>query len=136
MISTRGMLNEHVPLCLLPAFNPHGMHVFSGRKGIFIHTSGTAVLADGSKSEFASDTVFSDQDPVLVEQLPDSQMHKIVDDWIRAYTKDITAIVVCPPLIYGEAGDPARSSGQIPMICRAMCKCDPHQHGKSQAHVV
>jgi hypothetical protein len=45
---------------------------------VLIHTSGTSVLADASKSEYKSDTVYSDKDPVRVEQLPRTQMHKEV----------------------------------------------------------
>jgi hypothetical protein len=46
-----------------------------------------------------------------------------VDDWIRMHAHDITTLIICPPLIYGEAGDPGRQSVQIPMLTKAMVKC-------------
>ena len=50
-------------------------------------------------------------------------MHKVVDRWISENAQDITALIVCPPLIYGTAGNPDRQSVQIPMLARTMYQC-------------
>lgn len=97
----------------------------AGKDAVFIHSSGTSVLGSTNKSEYASETVFTDKDYDQIRLLPPAQMHRHVDDWILANATDITAVIVAPPTIYGEAGNPERQSVQIPMLAAAMYKCAP-----------
>jgi nucleoside-diphosphate-sugar epimerase len=94
-----------------------------GKKGIFIHSSGTGVLADDSRGNSASDTVYSDLDLQKIRALPPTQLHKNVDDRIYANATGITALVVAPPLIYGLTDSPFHNqSQQIPALTRAYVK--------------
>jgi hypothetical protein len=50
-------------------------------------------------------------------------MHKDVDDWIFDNSEGVEAIIVCPPLIYGQATGPVkRQSVQIPTLVKAFLR--------------
>jgi hypothetical protein len=97
-------------------------HNCAGKKGILIHASGCAVLADNSKSEMKSETVYSDKQPEAIAKLPDTQMFRNVDKWLQENTKEITCAIVCAPLVYGLGGDRHQVSVEIPLIFHAMIR--------------
>jgi len=95
---------------------------------IFIHTSGTGVLADNAAGEYSTQTIYNDADPDQIETLPDSQLHRNVDLELIAADKQgyIKLYLVVPSTIYGiannkltEAGIQNSHSIQIPALITA-----------------
>lgn len=104
----------------------------SQRRAIFIQTSGTGVLTDNSKSEYAADSntyTFHDGDPASLEKsIPDNALHRDVDLVIRdqlarpALEKEhnVSVAIMTPPTIYGQGSGPFnRTSIQAPAFIRA-----------------
>ncbi|KAF5327663.1 hypothetical protein D9619_004864 [Psilocybe cf. subviscida] len=101
----------------------------TGKAPIFIHTSGTGVLADDSAGDPAStaqDIVYSDADANQIETLPDSRLHRNVDLEIVRADKEGKTYIVLPSTIYGIAtgvlvdrGIQNAHSLQVPAIVRA-----------------
>ncbi|KXS19965.1 NAD(P)-binding protein [Gonapodya prolifera JEL478] len=102
----------------------------AGKKGIYIHTSGTGVLADFAYGDTVNPTIFSDLDLALIDSLEDSQPHRDVDLVVRAAgaSGKVDAYIVLPPTIYGIGDGPFNKiSIQIPNHIRAAI-----QSGKAQ----
>jgi hypothetical protein len=70
---------------------------------LYIHTSGTGVLADKSRGAGLSSQVYSDDDQVGIETLADSQLHRLVDIEVRnaGLRGKVRCHIVIPPIICG-----------------------------------
>ena len=104
----------------------------SKRRAIYLHTSGTGVLGDNAKSEYAADPktyTYHDSDPASIDaRLPDSAPHRSIDLTIRdelASPKaeaehNVSVAIIAPPTIYGIGSGPFnRFSIQAPAYIRA-----------------
>ncbi|KAF9466577.1 hypothetical protein BDZ94DRAFT_1319443 [Collybia nuda] len=80
-------------------------HTITGVKPIFIHTSGTGVLADTAGGMYAYDTIYNDADPDQIETLPPTQLHRNVDLELLAADQQgyLNVYIVVPSTIYGIA---------------------------------
>lgn len=98
----------------------------SGKSTIFVHTSGTSVLDDGSLGEFKSDKIFYDNDPVSIDAVPDSAPHRQIDLAIVGAAKKLgdkaKLAIMIAPTIYGFDRRHQRGSIQIPTITRFALK--------------
>lgn len=75
----------------------------TGVAPIFIHTSGTGILADESGGNHGSDTIYDDANPDQIETLPDTQIHRNVDLQLIKADKEgyVKVYIVAPSTIYG-----------------------------------
>ncbi|KAI1792972.1 NAD(P)-binding protein [Ganoderma leucocontextum] len=103
-------------------------HSKLGDLPILIHTSGTGVLTDNARGEYASDTIYSDLNVGQIKSIPPTASHRNVD--LRVVDADETGYarthIVLPSTIYGianhaltEAGIANPHSQQIPNLIRA-----------------
>ncbi|KAF9150994.1 hypothetical protein DFQ26_001395 [Actinomortierella ambigua] len=84
---------------------------------ILIHTSGTGILRDGADGQFASNEIYSDDNPAKVLALPDTALHRDVELVILdpKVLEHVDTYIVAPPTIWGEGTGPInRHSIQIP----------------------
>ena len=76
-----------------------------GRMTVFIHTSGTSVLADGSMNAYKSDKIYHDNVRAEVDSVPDDAPHREIDLAIAKAQKELgdkaKLAIMIPPLIYG-----------------------------------
>ncbi|KAF8603087.1 NAD(P)-binding protein [Ceratobasidium sp. AG-I] len=93
-------------------------------KGIFIHTSGSAVIIDGSINGSLTAQGHRKWDDTNVEDLrgiPDTAPHRNVDlEVLAAHNSGIAeTYIVCPGLVYGTATSPGhQKSIQIPQLVK------------------
>ncbi|CAF4158902.1 unnamed protein product, partial [Rotaria sordida] len=74
------------------------------KPAIYIHTSGTGVLAEDVRGKKGSNTVYSDLHPDKINGLPDEQIHRNVDLVIINAAESnplLKTVIVLPPIIYG-----------------------------------
>jgi len=97
-----------------------------GKNTIYIHTSGTSLLADGAAGNFKSDKVYSDKNRSQIDSLPDDAPHRSIDLEIVRIQKelgdDAKIAIVAPPLIYGYNKWNDRLSIQIPSLTKFAIK--------------
>lgn len=115
------------------------------RRPILIHTSGTGVLLDGANGQFASDTIYYDNDVAQLNTLEISQLHRVVDVEIinPALVGVVDTYIVAPPTIWGfGTGRGNTNSIQIPhQIANSLKHGQAMQIGKglniwSKVHVI
>ncbi|KAK3807417.1 MAG: hypothetical protein JOS17DRAFT_766719 [Linnemannia elongata] len=115
------------------------------RRPILIHTSGTGVLLDGANGQFASNTIYYDNDVAQLNTLEISQLHRVVDVEIinPALVGVIDTYIVAPPTIWGfGTGRGNNNSIQIPaQIANSLKHGQAMQIGKglniwSKVHVL
>ncbi|KAF2650712.1 NAD(P)-binding protein [Lophiostoma macrostomum CBS 122681] len=117
-----------------------------GQSTIFIHTSGTSVLDDGSIGDFKGDKIYYDTDPDAINALPDDAPHRPIDLAIVKAGRELgdkaKFVIMIPPEIYGFNHQHRRLTIQIPTITRFALKHGYAGHvGKglsveSQIHVL
>lgn len=77
----------------------------TGSTTIYIHTSGTSVLDDGSHGRFKSEQVFHDNIRAEVDSVPDDAPHREIDNAIVQVQNQMgvraKVAIMIPPLIYG-----------------------------------
>ncbi|KAK7448079.1 hypothetical protein VKT23_013835 [Stygiomarasmius scandens] len=100
----------------------------TGKKPIFINTSGTGVLADDAAGMYPGEVIYDDANPDQIETLPASQPHRPVDLKIVAADKEgyVNTYIILPPTIWNVATGPLFEHGisnprsiQIPALIRA-----------------
>jgi len=71
---------------------------------IIIHTSGSAIVADDSMGEYASEKIWDDSDEAL-SALPATTIHRHVDIPLANAHKEgyVRTYIIAPPLVYGLA---------------------------------
>ncbi|KAF5375586.1 hypothetical protein D9757_008519 [Collybiopsis confluens] len=100
----------------------------TGKKPIFINTSGTGVLSDDAAGMYASETIWDDADPEQMASLKPSQPHRPVDSKIVAADEEdyVNTYIILPCTIWAIAKGPLfdqgisnKKSEQIPALIRA-----------------
>ncbi|KAJ3537416.1 hypothetical protein NMY22_g5598 [Coprinellus aureogranulatus] len=96
--------------------------------GIFIHTSGTGVLADDARGAYSTDTIYDDTNPEQIESLAPTQVHRNVDLALLKGDSEgyVKTYIILPSTIYGIADHKLVKEGisnphsiQIPALIRA-----------------
>ncbi|KAL1748421.1 hypothetical protein HDZ31DRAFT_79764 [Schizophyllum fasciatum] len=100
----------------------------TGKRPIFINTSGTGVLSDNARGLSVTDTIYDDSDVEQMASLPITQMHRpvdvaIVDGDNAGY---VYTYIILPSTIYGWAKNDLVSQGianyrsvQVPTLAAA-----------------
>jgi len=80
-------------------------------------------LCDDSKGNFASEKIYSDLDMKSIYDLPLTQIHKPVDDYIFKHQDGYDCIIVAPPTVYGNGDGPfSQTSLTVSALIRAFIK--------------
>src|SRR5262245_50305379 len=92
--------------------------LLSGLKGSgkpLLHTSGSSVIGDDARGDYASDAIYDETSPFVV--LPGKQpRHALNQAVLAAAARGVRAIVICPTLIYGVGRGMNPHSIQIPFL--------------------
>lgn len=84
-------------------------------KGL-IHTSGSSIVVDDARGEFAGTTIFDDDQPYtpMAHRLPRIAVDRMVR--CAGVTEGIRTAVICPTLVYGRGRGLKVDSHQIPAL--------------------
>ncbi|RYP45603.1 hypothetical protein DL768_008082 [Monosporascus sp. mg162] len=97
-----------------------------GLNTIYIHTSGTSVLADGTPQSGKSSRIFHDNIKSEIDSVADDAPHRKIDLTILDVQKKLRQkakiAIMIPPLIYGFNPRHKRLSIQIPTLTRYALK--------------
>lgn len=87
-----------------------------GSGKIFIHTSGSSIIADDAKGEYESEKIYSDDTPFTPTSVRKDRAE--LNNFIRiAGVKDgIKTMVITPPMIYGDPLGLPKQTDQIPKL--------------------
>ncbi|KAG9098722.1 hypothetical protein FRC06_006042 [Ceratobasidium sp. 370] len=92
----------------------------NGKRGILVHTTGTATIKDEGRGEFTDEyPTWDDINTAALKSIDTNAPHRIVDlEAIKAHDEDIADVyVICPATIYGVGTGPVRrTSVQIPKL--------------------
>ncbi|KAI0787434.1 NAD(P)-binding protein [Fomes fomentarius] len=103
-------------------------HEKTGDIPILIHTSGTGVLTDNARGEYATDTIYDDTNVEQIKSIPATAFHRNVD--LRVVDADqkgyVRSHIIVPSTIYGIAKHELVNAGvsnphsiQVPGVIRA-----------------
>jgi nucleoside-diphosphate-sugar epimerase len=83
---------------------------------LLIHTSGSSIIADDARGEYASPVVFTED--TYFEPVPNRQPRVAINRYVRhaGIDKAIRTVVICPPMIYGTGRGLQPDSDQIPKL--------------------
>ncbi|KAF9164541.1 hypothetical protein DFQ26_001348 [Actinomortierella ambigua] len=75
---------------------------------ILIHTSGIGIVFDNANGAFASDEIYSDDDPAKVMALPDTALHRNVElvALDPKLHEHVDVYIVSPPVVWGTGTGP------------------------------
>ncbi|KAK4057652.1 hypothetical protein OIO90_001300 [Microbotryomycetes sp. JL221] len=116
-----------------------GQQAGSQRKPIYLHTSGTSVIAQGNDGSFvkAAENVFDDNKEADVKGIPPTAMHREIDLAIFKANDEgyVDAFIIAPSMIYAKGSGPVRDrSAQIPSLIQgALLKKQPIRVGDGTA---
>jgi nucleoside-diphosphate-sugar epimerase len=103
----------------------------TGKPAIFIHTSGTGVLAEDVGGKKGSNKVYSDLDPDQINRLPDERIHRNVDLLIinaAQVNPLLKSVIVLPPVIHGTGTGLFSRDTMVPsLLIRTALKRDKVQ---------
>lgn len=98
----------------------------TGKKGLYLQTSGTSILNDESNGQYEGKVIYSDLDTEKLNAIPVTNPHRHVDTYIIDNSADYDLVIIAPPCIYGEGIGPAgichARSQQIPTVIRQALK--------------
>ncbi|KAG0302735.1 hypothetical protein BGZ98_007269, partial [Dissophora globulifera] len=100
-------------------------HDAARKRPILIHTSGTGMLLDNAHGNYASKTIYYDNDLDHLNSLPDTQPHRNVDLEIMnpSLADKMNSYIVAPCAIWGDGVGPgSHTSIQIPYQVRFSIK--------------
>ncbi|ORY80203.1 NAD(P)-binding protein [Leucosporidium creatinivorum] len=98
-----------------------------GRKPIYLHTSGTSVIAQGKDGSFVKEAekIFNDAHEEDIKGIPKEALHREIDLTIFAANDEgyVDAFIIAPSNIYAKGSGPVRTrSAQIPELIRVAAK--------------
>ncbi|KAF2501645.1 NAD(P)-binding protein [Lophium mytilinum] len=100
--------------------------VLAGQPSIYIHTSGTLLLADEAKGAYKSDKIYRDDVPADIDALPPTAPHRHVDLVIvqaaREFGDRAQLAILIPPIVYGFNPVHKRLTIALPQLVRFALK--------------
>jgi len=100
--------------------------ILVGHPSIYIHTSGTLLLADEAEGAYKSDKIYRDDVPADIDALPPTAPHRHVDLPIvlaaREFGDKAQIAIVIPPVVYGFNPAHKRLSVAFPQLVRFALK--------------
>jgi nucleoside-diphosphate-sugar epimerase len=100
----------------------------TGKKPIYIQTSGSGILIDPSKPLFGetNPVIYDDTNDEQLSAIPTSWPHREVDDYIIKNSSSFNLVIVTPTLVYGKGsgieGISNNRSQQVPFLIKASLK--------------
>ncbi|MBL0897665.1 MAG: NAD-dependent epimerase/dehydratase family protein [Reyranella sp.] len=99
----------------------------AGSNKPFLHTSGSSIVADEARGDFASDKIYDEDTPFV--PVAGKQARVAIDDIVRgAAARGVRSAIVCPTMIYGFGLGLARDSVQIPRLAALARKAGVVRH--------
>jgi nucleoside-diphosphate-sugar epimerase len=82
----------------------------------FIHTSGSSIVADDARGEYASPVVFTED--TYFEPVPNRRPRVAINRSVReaGIDKGVRTVVICPSMIYGTGRGLQPDSDQVPKL--------------------
>lgn len=107
----------------------------TGKKGIYIHTSGSGIVHVSTQGNSASEKIYHDDDTAEVNAIPVTNPHRDVDTFIFENNAAYDLVVIAPSTIYGQGkifADISNTvSSQIPLAIKGALKAKkPQRIGK------
>ena len=91
------------------------LNALAGSGKVFIHTSGSSVIGDDARGEWASEQIFNEDTPV--EPVPEKAQRAALDKLIIAGAeRGIRTVILCNTMIYGNGLGLNPYSVQIPPL--------------------
>jgi nucleoside-diphosphate-sugar epimerase len=87
-----------------------------GSGKLFIHVSGSSIVADEALGEYANPIAFTEDTPF--EPVPNRKPRVEINHLVRSAGIDrgVRTVVICPPMIYGQGLGLQKDSDQIPKL--------------------
>ncbi|MEO8736950.1 MAG: NAD-dependent epimerase/dehydratase family protein [Edaphobacter sp.] len=87
-----------------------------GTGKLFIHVSGSSIVADEALGEYANPIAFTEDTPF--EPVPNRKPRVEINHLVRSAGIDrgVRTVVICPPMIYGQGLGLQKDSDQIPKL--------------------
>lgn len=99
----------------------------AGSNKPLLHTSGSSIVADEARGDFASDKIYDEDTPIV--PVAGKQARVAIDDIVRgAAARGVRSAIVCPTMIYGNGLGLARDSVQIPRLAALARKAGVVHH--------
>lgn len=92
--------------------------LISGLRGsgkLLIHTSGSSVVGDDARGQYASAKIFDSLDSLEINPSKRAR-HEVDEAVLGAALQGVRSVVICPSLIYGIGTGLNRNSVQIPLM--------------------
>ena len=100
--------------------------VAKGLPVTFIQTSGAGLFIDEAKGHYKSDKIYKDDDPVSIDALPPTALHRNVDLLIVEAARELgdkaKIVIMIPPLVFGVISEHKRLSMALPALIRFSLK--------------
>jgi nucleoside-diphosphate-sugar epimerase len=91
------------------------VNALKGSGKAFIHTSGSSIIGDDARGEYATNAIFSEATPLVVDAR--KQARRDIDLVVlNASKENIRTSVIIPSLVYGEGTGVNKHSIQIPFL--------------------
>jgi len=98
----------------------------TGKRGIYIHTSGSGIVNVVTRGNSASETIFEDDNKAQTDAIPATNPHRDVDTFLFANADSHDLVIIVPTTIYGQGytlpGISNPISIQIPLAIKAALK--------------
>ena len=93
------------------------LDALAGSGKVFLHTSGSSVVGDDARGEWAAQQVFAEDTPYTPspEKAPRAELDQLI---INAAQRNVGSIILCNSMIYGEGLGLKRDSVQIPPLVK------------------
>jgi nucleoside-diphosphate-sugar epimerase len=103
------------------------LEALRGTEKILLHTSGSSIVADDARGDFASSAIFDDdhRPAPVAERAARVAIDRLV---VEAGGHGVRSAVLCNTLIYGDGLGPHRDSIQIPMLAAQARKSGIARH--------
>jgi nucleoside-diphosphate-sugar epimerase len=99
------------------------IQALAGSEKPFIHTSGSSIVCDDARGDFANPKVYHDDS--FIQPIPMREARYAIDRFVRAagIALGVRAIVLCPTMIYGTGRGLQKDSDQIPKLMGRSSAC-------------
>ena len=93
------------------------LSALKGSGKTFIHTSGSSVVGDDARGEYASEQIFADDTPFVPMDIRQARVKMNNDIRIAGVQDGMRTMVITPPMIYGDPlGLPETRTDQLPKL--------------------
>ncbi|GAA1230970.1 nucleoside-diphosphate-sugar epimerase [Microbacterium phyllosphaerae] len=97
------------------------LRALEGSGKSFVHTSGSSVVGDDARGERATDSLFDEDTPFIVQ--PRKAARHAIDNAVLAASEgDVRSAVICPSLVYGTGRGSNPGSIQVPFLVEQAMK--------------